>query len=124
VSEQRAGEYVGEDGGKCAFQKLGDTGLLVHVDARTLRGLAIATRDARAAGEALIALADEIETEYVEWSGRYRDGGAYVGRIVLVRGVPAQVERRTHNSLWREVEKEAASDILAAYRAGLERGRE
>lgn len=109
----KPGEYTSEDGDHHAFV-VGEDGW-VHWGNNNVCDAA----DARKAGEALIALADELETEYVSLpptAFNYR-------RIVLKAGVPVRAEfRNIADTDWREMTDDFIALLLAAFRAGQERG--
>lgn len=104
----KPGEYLNYYGDLRDFHVKGDVVIAYAEDQ------VCSVSDARAAGKALIALADELETEYVELAPAWR--------IVLLNGEAVQVESYGSDG-WAEAMGNAGNLALRAYRAGLERGR-
>lgn len=112
----KPGEYIGADGEWRRFYCAGST---IAVDPSGSWGASGAVHlfvkeDLRAAAAALIALADETETEYVELADRVRL------KVQRDTGEALAVEYNSHIRGWEPSITEHI--YLAVYRAGQERG--
>jgi hypothetical protein len=110
----KPGSYIGSDGEQRTFEISGSA---IAAPCYGGHHWICATIDARAAGEALIALADELETEYVELSEDFR---------IAIRNGASWIEYLGASDKWRKSEPGETvmfDRVLAAFRAGLERGR-
>jgi hypothetical protein len=126
MSDLKPGEYIVSDGHKRRFFAEGHY-LALDDDngGRTVSHGSFLVSDIRAAATALIALADELETEYVLLNEQTPDHSGL--RIVSRGGVEMWVEEQTARSdSWVRPDTPRGaymSDaILAAYRAGQGRG--
>ena len=117
MADREPGEYEGANGclwrWEPAILSPGTYKLVVDGFTASLR-----CEDLRAAGQALIALADELETEYVElgeWA-----------RLVLRQGSPVAMQVRSareHEDEWFDnPDDNINAEYLAAFKAGQERG--
>lgn len=112
----KPGEYVGADGQVRMFEIRCNVAYHFRYDPR-LCSEGIEVANLRAAAAALVALADELETEVVELGENYR---------IVTRDGESWLERFGDASqAWRKSEPgatETDDTILAAYRAGQDRG--
>jgi len=115
MSDLKPGEYIGKNGVIYRWEL--SNGHYRHMPAHDCEPHMLRPENLRAAGEALTALADEMETERVEVTSTFR--------IVVRAGDKPYVETKgmMAASLWTRDNSLGADAILAAYRAGRERGR-
>ena len=119
----KPGEYIGADGATYLFRDRGHNGVKLETTCpATSYPAFVPVADLRAAAAALIALADETETEMAEWGEephRYR--------LVTRPGTTHEVLYTTIGTRgsWVEVGPDyPGCDIIAAYRAGRKRGKD
>ena len=117
MSNLKPGEYETATGKRAWWKRddLDGEDRYTHVNEDHASQAYIRKADLRAAAQALIALADELETEYVMW---LVDDESV--RIVLRNGEPVDAQVMMPDGQW--VRHTCQGDMEAAFKAGQERG--